>query len=185
MAATIVTAQGISPGLPGGVSAAYNVSAAQNIKAAPGVLAQLACITGGTGVTLNDANVLVTAQTITAITKTASAVITLSTGGASNPFAVGNTIAFASIGGMTQMNSLIGTVTAIGGVTTAWTVTVNINSTNFTTYTSGGTAASFSAQNEIWSGALAAGQVVTLNWPCANGITLSAVTTAVFSISFS
>jgi hypothetical protein len=41
---------------------------------------------------------------------------------------------------MTQINGLVGTVSAIGGSTGAWTATVNINSSGFSTYTSGGTA---------------------------------------------
>jgi hypothetical protein len=186
MAANIVgPVQGISPGLPGGISAALNVTAAGVIKAAPGVLVQAVCVIAGT-ITLNDSNALVTAQTITAITKAASAVVTLSTGGASNPFAVGQSIAFASVGGMTQINSLTGVVTAIGGVTTAWTVTVNINSTAFTTYTSGGTAASFSAANEICiSASMTAGQTLALNWPCASGILASVVSAGQFSLSYS
>lgn len=185
MATTIVgPIQNASPGLPGGVSAAYNVSAATNIKAAPGIAQQLACITAGS-LTLSDASAIVTAQNISGITAAAQAVVTLSSSGASNPFAVGNTITFTSVGGMTQLNSLVGTVTAIGGVTTAWTVTVNINSTNFTAYTSSGTAQSYNAQNEIWAGAMTAGQVLTLAWPCSFGITVSAVSSFVGSVSFS
>lgn len=54
MAATIVgPVQGIAPGLPGGLSAAYNVTAPGVIKAAPGVLARVSCITAGS-LTLND-----------------------------------------------------------------------------------------------------------------------------------
>lgn len=79
-------------------------------------------------------------QTITAITKAASAVVTVNTGGGSNPFVVSQQIVFAGVGGMTQINGLSGTVTAIGGSSGAWTATVNINSSAFSAYTSGGTA---------------------------------------------
>jgi hypothetical protein len=168
---------------PGGRFSALNVTAAAVIKASPGCLSRLVVDNAGTtggGFTISDSNALVTAQTITGITAAAAAVVTLSTGGSTNPFAVGNTIAFASVGGMTQINAQVGTVTAIGGVTTAWTVTTNINSSAFTAWSSGGTAASFSAQNQVWAqlyNATAAveGQTVTLDWPCQNGILVSAV----------
>jgi hypothetical protein len=52
-------------------------------------------------------------------------------------FVVGDVVAFAGVSGMTQINGLTGTVTAIA----ATTITVNINSTGFSTWTSGGTAA--------------------------------------------
>jgi hypothetical protein len=77
--------------------------------------------------------------TITAITKAASAVFTSSSTAAVNPFSVGETVTFASVVGMVEINGLTGTLTAVGGATGAWTGTVNINSTGFTTYTSGGT----------------------------------------------
>lgn len=55
MAATIVgPAQGISTGLAGGLSAAYNVTATGVIKGAPGVLARISCATAGS-ITVNDA----------------------------------------------------------------------------------------------------------------------------------
>jgi hypothetical protein len=183
----------VAPGLPGGVSAALDVTAAGVIKAEPGICC-LVCVTApGTtsgAITINDSNALVTAQTITGITQAANAVVTLSTGGAANPFAVGNSIAFASVGGMTQINGVAGLVTAIGGVTTAWTVTTTINSSAFTAWSSGGTAASFSVANQIASipfGSLTAGQVIALNWPCAAGILVSAVPgsgSPIYSISF-
>jgi hypothetical protein len=76
--------------------------------------------------------------TITGITAAASAVVTISTVSGSNPFAVNQSASFAGVGGMTQINGLTGTVTAIGGSSGAWTVTVNINSSTFSAYTSGG-----------------------------------------------
>ena len=179
---------------PGGNKSALNVTAAGVIKSSPGTLYRvnlIVAMTTGGALTINDSNALVTAQNISGITAAANAVVTLSTGGASNPFAVGNTIAFASVGGMTQINAVTGTVTAIGGVTTAWTVTTTINSSAFTAYTSGGTAASFSAANEIWTlpeaaTANVAGAIFTLDWPCQNGILLSAVSTGTpqYSLSY-
>jgi hypothetical protein len=94
---------------------------------------------------------------ISGISQAASAVVTLSTVSPSNPFAVGNSIYFLSVAGMTQINGLIGTVTAIGGSSGAWTVTTNINSSAFTAYGSGGTAAITS-----WS-SLAPPQIYGLN----------------------
>lgn len=70
---------------------------------------------------------------ITAITQAASAIVTVGT----HTFVVGDVVEFSGVVGMTQINGLIGTVTAID----AATITVNINSTAFTAYTSGGTAA--------------------------------------------
>lgn len=78
--------------------------------------------------------------TITGITQASSAVVTINTVSVSNPFAIGNTIGFSGVGGMTQINGLTGTVTATGGSSGAWTVTVNINSSAFSAFTSGGTA---------------------------------------------
>lgn len=167
----------------GGRSTLLNITAAALIKAAPGVLNRaIVNAPGGTsgGFAFNDSNALVTAQTITGITAAAAAVVTLSTGGSTNPFAVGNTIAFTSVGGMTQINTVVGQVTAIGGVTTAWTVTTNINSSAFTAWSSGGTAASYGAANLIWELAYNAtanveGAIFNIDWPCLNGILLSAV----------
>ena len=70
---------------------------------------------------------------ITNITKAASAVVT-----ADNNFTAGDigvtTIAFSGVVGMVEINGLTGTITAY----TSTTVTVNINSTGFTAYVSGG-----------------------------------------------
>jgi uncharacterized cupin superfamily protein len=79
-----------------------------------------------------------TSATITAITKAAAAVITISTVSTINPFSVGQPIIVDGAGGMVEINRVVGFVTAIGGVSGAWTVTVGINSTGFTTFTSGG-----------------------------------------------
>lgn len=178
----------------GGIKTALNITAAVAVKVTSGTLFRIAVSTAGTtggALTVNDSNALVTAQTITGITQATSGVVTLSTGGGSNPFSVGQTITFASIVGMTQLNGLVGTVTAIGGVTTAWTVTFNINTTAFTAWASAGTAASFGAGNQILTvpfGSLTSGQVIALEFPCANGILVSAVPTAgnpLYSIAYS
>lgn len=76
---------------------------------------------------------------ISSITKASSAIVTVSTVSVSNPFGIGETLIFAGVGGMTQINGLTGAVTSTGGTSGAWTATVNINSTSFSTYTSGGT----------------------------------------------
>jgi Chaperone of endosialidase len=76
--------------------------------------------------------------TITAITLAASAVVTISMVSVANPFAVNCPVSFEGVGGTTQINGLFGTVTAVGGSSGAWTITVNINSTGFSAFTSGG-----------------------------------------------
>jgi len=81
-----------------------------------------------------------TINAISAISKAASAVVTLSSTAVANPFSNGNLVTFSQIIGMTQMNGQTGTVTATGGSAGAWTITVNINSSSYTTYTSGGLA---------------------------------------------
>jgi hypothetical protein len=77
---------------------------------------------------------------ISGISRSSSAVVTLSTGAAANPFTFSQQIVFSNVAGMTQINGLTGTVTAVGGAPGVWTATVNINSSGFGAYTSGGTA---------------------------------------------
>lgn len=67
---------------------------------------------------------------ITAITKAASAVLTVG----ANSFAVGESVQVSGVVGMTQINGTRALVTARD----ATTITVAINSTAFSTYTSGG-----------------------------------------------
>jgi hypothetical protein len=64
----------------------------------------------------------------------------VSTVSAANPFAVGQTVQFTGVLGMTQINNQTGTISAIGGSSGAWTFTANINSSAYTAYASGGTA---------------------------------------------
>lgn len=75
---------------------------------------------------------------ISAITRVAQAVVTTSDTAATNPFQVGQEVTFTGVAGMTQINGLYSTVVATGGSSGAWTITVNINSSAFSVYTSGG-----------------------------------------------
>lgn len=70
-------------------------------------------------------------QALTGITKAAQAVITVG----SHAYAPGEYVHLSGVNGMTEINGLRGVITAVGGTT----ITVAINSTGFTTYTSGGT----------------------------------------------
>jgi uncharacterized protein (TIGR02217 family) len=70
-------------------------------------------------------------RSITAITKAASAVVTVG----AHTFSANDTVHFTGVVGMTEINGLRGLVTSVG----ATTITVAINSTAFTTYSSGGT----------------------------------------------
>lgn len=74
--------------------------------------------------------------TITGISKAANASITATHAFTSADVGV-TTVEFHGVVGMTQMNTLSG---VIQSVTSTTSFTVNINSTNFTTYTSGGIA---------------------------------------------
>ena len=74
----------------------------------------------------------VNSKAITAITKAASAVVTVG----AHTFALGDVVAFSGVVGMTQINGLSAAVTAFN----ATTITVAINSSGFSTYTSGGVA---------------------------------------------
>ncbi|WAG76975.1 DUF2460 domain-containing protein [Metapseudomonas furukawaii] len=69
-------------------------------------------------------------DTITAITKASQAVITVGT----HTFVVGESVVITGVVGMTQINGLRALITAVA----ATTITVAINSTAFSTYTSGG-----------------------------------------------
>lgn len=74
-----------------------------------------------------------TSKTITAITKAANAQVTST----AHALVVGDIVTFHSVVGMTQINTLTGTVQS---VVDANNFTVNINSVSFTTYVSGGIA---------------------------------------------
>jgi hypothetical protein len=68
---------------------------------------------------------------ISNITQASSAVITVDPSG----FQIGDEVIFENVEGMTEINGLIGTVTAA----TTTSITVNIDSTNFTAYSASGT----------------------------------------------
>lgn len=187
MALTIVQPILAEPALSGPAAVAYDITAAAVIQTTA----------------LN---------TVTGITQATNAVVTVSTVSTNNPFYVGEQVVLSSVAGMTQINQLPATVTAIGGTSGAWTVALNVNSSAFSAYTSGGaiqqlntvtagtlicqvggaitlndcnTVASAAITNQIFAGSsLTAGQVITLNWPCMLGLTASVVTTGTFSLSF-
>lgn len=69
-------------------------------------------------------------KTVTGITKAASAVVAVG----SHTYVVGESVYFTGIVGMTQINGLRGLITAIG----ATDITVAINSSTFSTWSSGG-----------------------------------------------
>lgn len=78
---------------------------------------------------------------ITAITKATQAVITVG----AHTFNTSNSVVISGVLGMTQINGLRGAVVS----TTATTITVNLNTTGFSTYTSGGTAKSAPQSGEV------------------------------------
>lgn len=80
------------------------------------------------------------ANSITGITKSTSAVVTVSTGGSVNPFAVNAPLYITAVSGMTQINGKVANISAIGGVSGAWTATLNLDSSGYSAYTSGGQA---------------------------------------------
>jgi uncharacterized protein (TIGR02217 family) len=87
-------------------------------------------------------------KNITAITKAASAVVTV---GAAHGFVTGDFVYISGVLGMTQINGRALEVTATG----ATTITVDVDSTDFSTYTSGGTAVKYDVQPSddlTWSG---------------------------------
>jgi hypothetical protein len=81
---------------------------------------------------------LVSLGHISGITQATNAVITISDTTGVNPFSAGQQVYIAGVGGMTQINGLGAVVSAAGGSSGAWTITVPINSSAFSAYTSGG-----------------------------------------------
>lgn len=77
-------------------------------------------------------------DTITAITQATTAQVTINTVSVANPYAAGRYVAITGVAGMTQINGLIGYVLSVGGASGAWTITVQINSSGFGAYSSGG-----------------------------------------------
>jgi hypothetical protein len=70
-------------------------------------------------------------STISSITKAFPCVVTIS----ENDFEIGDMVGFLNIEGMTELNNNIYEVTA----STSTTITINVDSTNYSTYTTGGT----------------------------------------------
>lgn len=83
-------------------------------------------------------------RAITGITQAASAVVTVG----AHTFVVNESVYFSGVVGMTQINGLRGTITA----TTGTTITVAINSTAFTAYTSGGNVNTNPQTGEVVNG---------------------------------
>jgi hypothetical protein len=81
---------------------------------------------------------VVTVGTITGITQASSAVVTISNISAACPFSIGQQAYFSGVLGMTQINTVSGAVSATAGVSGNWTITVGVNSSAFSAYTSGG-----------------------------------------------
>lgn len=102
----------------------------------------------------------VNSKSITAISQAASAVVTV---GAAHGFATNDLVYFSGVVGMTQINGLVGTVTA----TAANTITVNIASTGFSAYVSGGTAAKYMTTTDTftWSGDFHVPVRFDVTWP--------------------
>jgi uncharacterized protein (TIGR02217 family) len=81
---------------------------------------------------------------ITAIVKASAAIVTVG----AHTFAVGESVYFAGVVGMTQINGLRGLITAIG----TNDITVAIDSSAFTAYTSGGTVNTNPQTGEVVKG---------------------------------
>ena len=85
------------------------------------------------GATLAIQSALASAKTITAISKASEASIT-----ATHDYSVGDFVLIDAVVGMTEINQVVGRVKSVS--TTVSFVLEGIDSTNFTTYSSGGTA---------------------------------------------
>lgn len=83
-------------------------------------------------------------RNITAISKAASAVVTVGT----HTYVTGDSVAFSGVIGMTQINGLRALVTSYTGTT----ITVAINSTAFSTYVSNGTVQTQPVYGEVVTG---------------------------------
>lgn len=86
-------------------------------------------------------------RSITNITKAAQAVITTSV---AHTLLTGQYVYIEGVSGMTQINGLVGVIQSV----TSNTLTVNIDSTNFSNYASGGTVAKYVQPSEVldWTG---------------------------------
>jgi len=105
-----------------------------NTGGALGVLPTLATSNGFTPYVTGDASLFTsTLKTITGITAVSRAVVT----SVAHGMAVGDVVTFSNVVGMTEINRLRGTILT---VPTADTFSVNIDSSAFTAYASGGLA---------------------------------------------
>lgn len=86
-------------------------------------------------------------KTITAITQAAQAVVTV---GSSHGFVTGDLVHFTGVGGMVEINDLVGEVVG----TAATTVTVDLDTQEFTAFTTGGLATSYADTSDAydWTG---------------------------------
>lgn len=113
------------------------------------VLVGVGGINSASNFAINNTNGLVTANAnktanITGITKAVQAVVTF----ASHTFVNGESVHFGSVGGMTQINGLRGQIVN----TTGTTITINLNTSAFGTYTSGGVANTAAQAGETVTG---------------------------------
>ena len=114
----------------------------------------------GTIGTLSGAGAISTnlfSTTISGITKASQAIVTV----ANNRFIIGDSVIFSGVVGMTQINGKIGQVVALS--ISGKTITVNINSTGFTAYSSGGTVSLQTAGQTIVPGSINLTDVTNTN----------------------
>lgn len=90
---------------------------------------------------------VVNSKSITSISQAVSAVVGV---GASHGFSSGMIAYFSGVTGMTEINGLVGEITATG----ASTITVDLDTSQFSAWTSGGTAATYLTTSDVltWSG---------------------------------
>lgn len=113
--------------------------------------------------------------TITGISKAANASITATHNFTSDDIGV-TTVTFHGVVGMTQINTLTG---VIQSVTSTTSFTVNINSTNFTTYTSGGIANVITGRPALQGGVVSATRAP--GFPPSQATTTQVLNTALFN----
>lgn len=132
---------------------------------------------GFTPYTVSDGSLYpATNRTISAITKAANAQITSTAHGFTSTDVGVTTVSFHGVVGMTQINTLSGVIQSI---VDANNFTVNINSTNFSSYTSGGIANIVTGTPPLQGGALGSGNAV--GFPPAQTSTSQVFNTALFN----
>lgn len=131
---------------------------------------------GVTPFVTSDANLYTSTNlTITAISKAANASITATHAFTAKDVGV-TTVSFHNVVGMTQINTLSG---VIQSVTSTTSFTVNINTTGFTTYTSGGIANIVTGSPALQGGSLTSGNA--LGFPPAQTATFQVDNTPLFN----